>query len=80
MDAASDLSGDAGGSVGREEIETAALISLAGMNPMHWYLSDDPLDQAFMIRVAERSHELRADLREDQSVRNANNVGKAFGG
>ena len=82
MDGAPDLSRRAGGSAGREElVEQAALIALAGIDPMRWFRCSDPLDAAVMVSVAERVHVRAAEIREDQAVRIAIAVGKAlFGG
>lgn len=80
MDGASDLGGDAGGSVGREEIETAAVISLAGINPMSWFANRDLLDADFMVATANRAQELRALEREEQAVLIANKVGEMLSG
>jgi hypothetical protein len=68
-----------GGSLGRDEIEAAAHVSLAGIDPIRFLTTTDPLERQLMIEITERAHELHAQLREDQAIRIANAVAKIFG-
>lgn len=70
----------AGGSVGRDEIDAAAMIGLAGMDPVRFLEERDPVAAWTMGQVARRRLELGAELREDLAVRIANNVGVMLGG
>lgn len=55
------------------------MISLAGMNPMQWWLATDPLDQAFIVGAAQRAHVVRQLEWEQQAVLIANKVGEMLG-
>lgn len=56
------------------------MISLAGMNPVTFLTTEDPLLAETMAAVAQRRLELAADERQDLAVRTGNALAEALSG
>jgi hypothetical protein len=63
-----------------EEVETAALMVLVGMDPSRYLRTRDPLEQLMLVAVCDRAIELRELEREILAQEIANRVGEMLGG
>lgn len=62
------------------EIEAAAMVAFAGIDPARFLATSDPLEQEVIQAVADRCIELHRLRDENLALLIANNLAKAFGG